>query len=189
MAKRVGVVLARLMPIHNGHLELIKFAAAQNDEVLILIGSADKLNERNPIPIDFREETVREAIDEAQIKNVTIAPLADLTSESDNSVEWGFYLYANIIKHMNFCFPTIYYSDGAEIILKWFPGFLLKNYVSLCLMARGTVEDGISATEVRKMIEGKASDEELLKVVPKCIVDNAKYIRSFIQVHKGNTGK
>lgn len=39
---KFGVILARFQPIYNGHVALI--------------GSADKLNVRNPIPIDFRIE-------------------------------------------------------------------------------------------------------------------------------------
>ena len=51
MAEKVGVIIARLQPIHNGHLELIRQALNENDKVLVLVGSADKLNKRNPIPM------------------------------------------------------------------------------------------------------------------------------------------
>ena len=37
--KKIGVILARLQPIHNGHLELIKKAWEENDEVYVFIGS------------------------------------------------------------------------------------------------------------------------------------------------------
>ena len=42
--KKVGVILARFQPIHNGHLELIKKAAEENEQVIVFIGSADKVN-------------------------------------------------------------------------------------------------------------------------------------------------
>ena len=41
--KKVGVILARFQPIHNGHLELIKKAAEENEQVIVFIGSADKV--------------------------------------------------------------------------------------------------------------------------------------------------
>jgi bifunctional NMN adenylyltransferase/nudix hydrolase len=47
---KTGVILARFQPIHNGHLALIKQAVAENEQVLIIIGSIDKLSQRNPIP-------------------------------------------------------------------------------------------------------------------------------------------
>ena len=63
--KKIGVILARFQPIHNGHLALIKKASEENDEVHIFIGSADKFNERNPIPVNIRRELVTKAINEA----------------------------------------------------------------------------------------------------------------------------
>ena len=62
MAEKVGVIIARLQPIHNGHLELIRQALNENDSVLVLVGSADKLNKRNPIPINMRLEMANEAV-------------------------------------------------------------------------------------------------------------------------------
>ena len=53
---KTGIVLARLQPIHNGHLELIEQAIDENDQVFVFIGSADKFNQRNPIPINLRLE-------------------------------------------------------------------------------------------------------------------------------------
>ena len=106
--KNVGVILARLQPIHNGHLSLIRKASNENDEVYVFIGSADKFNERNPIPINIRESLAKAAIEEANLKNVYIRLLDDLSDESDNSHDWGFYLYSKIvteIQQSNFTIP------------------------------------------------------------------------------------
>ena len=51
---KTGVILARLQPIHNGHLELIEQACDECDRVFVFIGSADKFNKRNPLPINLR---------------------------------------------------------------------------------------------------------------------------------------
>ena len=59
---KTGVILARFQPIHNGHLQLISKAVQENDQVLVIIGSIDKLNARNPIPWTIRKEMVEEAI-------------------------------------------------------------------------------------------------------------------------------
>jgi cytidyltransferase-like protein len=40
----VGVIIARIQPIHKGHLELIRQALNENENVLLLVGSADKLS-------------------------------------------------------------------------------------------------------------------------------------------------
>ena len=193
---KTGVILARLQPIHNGHLALIKKAVAENDEVYIFIGSADKFNQRNPLPISLRKKLTQEAIDfefgkpytnsEGDIKKIKdkihIVPLDDLTDESDNSHDWGFYLYSKIVTETkNPCF-TIYYSDGFEIITTWFPSFILRNNVSLCLLARNATVDGISATKIRKMIEEDSNDLDVY--VPKCVVDRRETIKKHIELSK-----
>ena len=184
--KKIGVILARLQPIHNGHIALIEKASSENDEVIVLIGSADKLNERNPIPFPIRFKLACDAL--SHLNNVSIHGLDDLSTEADNSHEWGFYLYSKIVSIINQSNFTIYYSDGFEIITSWFPGFILRNNVSLSLLARGSVEKGISATRVRELIIG-SNLEELEKVVPKCVFDLRETIRTYIEIASMYTNK
>lgn len=196
---KTGVILARLQPIHKGHLALIEKAIQENDEVYVFIGSADKFNQRNPLPISLRLQLTNEAIKEAfppkihqmcddetelvgGYNKVKVIPLDDLTDESDNSHDWGFYLYSKIVTECkNPCF-TIYYSDGFEIITTWFPSFILRNNVSLCLLARNATVSGISATKVRQMIEEDSQDLDIY--VPKCVVDNRETIKRHIELSK-----
>lgn len=196
---KTGVILARLQPIHNGHLALIKKAVEENDEVYIFIGSADKFNQRNPLPISLRLQLTNEAIEETFKSHVHhmcddteevvgghlkihVVPLDDLTDESDNSHDWGFYLYSKIVTECkNPCF-TIYYSDGFEIITTWFPSFILRNNVSLCLLARNATVSGISATKVRKLIEEES--EYLKDYVPSCVYKNRDTIKKHIELSK-----
>ena len=178
--KTVGVILARLQPIHNGHLALIKKASVENDEVHVFIGSADKFNERNPIPINIRKRYAESAVKEANLENVTFHLLDDLTNESDNSHDWGFYLYSKVVTKIQQSNFTIYYSDGFEIITSWFPGFILRNNVSLNLLARNATEEGISATMVRDMIV--RNDPELEKVVPSMVYNERAAIKSLIEL-------
>ena len=185
MAEKVGVIIARLQPIHNGHLELIRQALNENDKVLVLVGSADKLNKRNPIPINMRLEMANEAVVEAfgeESTKIDIRPLDDLTDESDNSHDWGFYLYSTIVGITGSPTFTIYYSDGFEIIMLWFPPFITRNYVSFKLNARGTIAENISATKVRKMIVGM-NVEELEKFVPSSVFARREILRQFIMAY------
>lgn len=180
---KVGVILARFQPIHNGHLELIKKAAEENDKVVILVGSADKVNNRNPIPCNLRVDLVHQVLSSyltpALQDKIVIHKLNDLTDESDNSHDWGFYLYSTVVTLVQQSNFTIYYSDGYEIITSWFPGFLLRDNVSLSLLARGAVHGGVSATEVRKAI--LEYDDKLINMVPKCVFDKQEILRTYIQ--------
>ena len=101
----------------------------------------------------------------------------DLTEETDNSQDWGFYLYANIVSIIKEDSFNIYYSDGYEIITTWFPKFILKDYISMTLMARTQVEGGISATSVRNAI---INDEDLSKLVPPCVINARSFLKEFI---------
>lgn len=56
---KTGVILARFQPIHNGHLQLIKKACDENEQVLVIIGSIDKLSKRNPIPWTIRNNLLK----------------------------------------------------------------------------------------------------------------------------------
>lgn len=180
--KRVGVILARLQPIHNGHLALIKKAANENDEVHVFIGSADKFNERNPIPINLRKAYAEDAIKEHEIYNVTFHLLDDLSDETDNSHDWGFYLYSNVVTAIQQSNFTIYYSDGFEIITSWFPAFILRNNISLNLLARNATETGISATMVRDMI--MCDNPSLIGCVPKKVYNERESIKGLIELSK-----
>ncbi len=183
---KTGVILARFQPIHKGHLALIKKAVEENDKVYVFIGSADKFNQRNPLPISLRIQLTNEAIRETfeeEVSKIKVLPLDDLTDESDNSHDLGFYLYSKIVTECkNPCF-TIYYSDGFEIITTWFPSFLLRNNVSLALLARNATVEGISATKIREYIM-EENDEELKKYVPNCVFEMRKTIKQHIELSK-----
>jgi nicotinamide-nucleotide adenylyltransferase len=182
MKKQIGVILARFQPIHNGHIELIKKACHDNEHVFIFVGSADKINSRNPIPIDFRIELVQAALVEHSLDTYcTIVPLNDLDHEGNNSLTWGFYLYANIVREIQQDHFTIYYSDGFEIVTTWFTGYILRNHISLSLMARGSIASGISATQVRECI---LQNYNLIDLVPEIVRKNKTTIKSFILVSK-----
>lgn len=172
---KYGVILARFQPIHNGHLALIKKACSENDKVLLLVGSADKVNKR--IPIKVRIKLLETALEDEGLLS-RCHPLNDLT---DNSQDWGFYLYANIVSIIKESHFNIYYSDGYEIITTWFPKFMLKGYISMTLMAREQVEEGISATVVRDALRSNLSLEGL---VPKCVIDARFYLTEFILLHE-----
>lgn len=183
---KTGVILARFQPIHNGHLALIEKACQENDEVLVLIGSADKFNDRNPLHIGLRNQLVTNAITHIAQETRTpiyVRPLDDLTDETDNSHDWGFYLYSNIVTITNNPCFTMYYSDGYEIITTWFPGFILRNNISLNLLARNSILEGISATKVRQIILD-GNDDELKKYVPQCVFENRKTIKQHIEISK-----
>lgn len=191
MGKTIGVILARLQPIHNGHLELIKESARSNEETFVFVGSAEKFNKRNPIPISLRMQMANAAVDnirysvdkktgtKKEVCHITLLPLDDLDDESNNSYEWGFYLYTKIIETIGQLDFTLYYSDGFENIATWFPGFILREHITLHLAARGSCANGISATAVRRMIED--DDPNLKNCVPEVVYNKRDNLKSLLE--------
>ena len=186
--EKFGVILARFQPVHEGHIALIKKACDENDKVLLLVGSADKYGERNPIPLHLRVEMLKEALIVNKLDGkCVIHPFDDLTSEEDNSFDWGFYLYAKVVDVIKESYFTIYYSDGYEIITSWFPGHILRNYISLSLLARAKVEKGISATQVREVLMNYDKDDETIEklkdMVPESVYNRREMLREFININ------
>lgn len=64
-ALKVGVVIGRFQPLHNGHMALIKRALKASDILLVLIGSARVcFSSRNPFSYGVREAMVNQALKE-----------------------------------------------------------------------------------------------------------------------------
>ena len=54
---KTGVFIARMQPIHNAHIWIIEKMLQECDNILIIIGSANKSGTlRNPFDVKFRED-------------------------------------------------------------------------------------------------------------------------------------
>lgn len=52
---KLGLIIGRFQPLHNGHISLINKALQENDKVLVLIGSTNKLPDfKNPFTTEER---------------------------------------------------------------------------------------------------------------------------------------
>lgn len=181
---KVGVFLARMQPFHNGHVAILEKMIKENEEILVLVGSADKVNKRNPIPANLRVEILEEWLERNCNTDWNVVALDDLTDETDNSLAWGTYLYTHIVEHIRQPDFTMYYSDGYEIITSWFFPFMLKDRIGLSLIARNTMVDGLSASEVRKVITSKDGNklEELRKMLPEETFERIDLIKAYVEI-------
>ena len=155
----------------NNYIENLKDEIIKSTQELIRIPSV--YNSSNNPCMPFGENA----------NKVKIVPLNDLTDESDNSHDWGFYLYSHIVGITKSPAFTIYYSDGFEIIMQWFPNFITRDFISFKLNARGTIHNNLSATKVREMIMRNDIDG-LKDAVPDCVLENVTLIRHFIEAFK-----
>jgi len=75
----IGLLIGRFQPFHLGHLDAVKFALSSVDELLIGIGSSNKLNEkRNPFTADERKQMIESSLDEVTLGKVKIYYIPDV---------------------------------------------------------------------------------------------------------------
>lgn len=110
---KTGVILARFQPIHNGHLQLIKKACDENEQVLVIIGSIDKLSKRNPIPWSIRKQLVEKAIKDHSLheKRRLLSLLTFLMSQIIATTGAFTYIHLLSAKSTNQISPSITLMD------------------------------------------------------------------------------
>jgi nicotinamide-nucleotide adenylyltransferase len=82
MVKR-GLFIGRFQPLHNGHINSIRYCLNKVDELVIVIGSSDKSFEfKNPFTAGERIEIVREAIckeiKKETLQKIFLIPVPDI---------------------------------------------------------------------------------------------------------------
>lgn len=186
MTEKIGVFLSRMQPLHIGHIGMIKKALSENDRVIILIGSANKSGSiRNPIKIDIRREILNETLEndfrKEEKEKITVKELPDWSDENDiaSNLEWGRYLYYNVVSiSCNKSF-SMYFSDEPEIIENWIQDENIKERIELKLFKRSNMFEAISSTKIRNAFIN--NDKKYIeKSVPKAVIKRYDIIREIL---------
>lgn len=121
---KYGVLLTRAQPFHEGHIEVVKHALTENDRVLIVVGSANKVEtERNPFHVAFRNILTCYALrDHGLTSDVDVITIADWSKEDayQYAKEWGNFFYYNVVNAIDSKTFTMYYNDDVNIVKNWF---------------------------------------------------------------------
>ena len=181
MAIKYGVFLARMQPVHNAHLYMVNKALEENDKVLIVLGSENKVDMiRNPYDIQLREHMLRECFDKKQNKKITIVTLPDWSIESDiDSAEiWGRYFYYNVVSRIGQKSFSLYYSDDPAILDSWFKNTEIYQYITYRNFKRSSIFDGLSATNIRHAFIDD-NREYIREFCPNSVVNRFDYLASY----------
>lgn len=186
MYNAIGVFLSRMQPLHLGHLGMIDKALSENDRVIIIIGSSNKsFTIRNPIEIDLRriilEETLEEKYGKKYNDMLSIIELPDWTTEDDveANLEWGRYLYYNVVANCLKKDFTMYFSDEPEIIENWFQDDIIRKRINIKTFERKNMFEDVSSTRVRNAFLNN-DIEYIEKSVPNAVKKRFKEIKSMI---------
>lgn len=75
----IGLLIGRFQPFHNGHLFLINKALEKVDRLIVGIGSANRINEKNPLSYEQRRKILETVFTKEKIKPriIAILPIDD----------------------------------------------------------------------------------------------------------------
>lgn len=80
-----GLFVGRFQPFHKGHLATVKFALGKVDQLVIVVGSAQKSNEpRNPFTAGERVSMIKQSLDSEKVEagRILIIPVPDVDVHS-----------------------------------------------------------------------------------------------------------
>lgn len=80
-----GLFVGRFQPFHKGHLATVKFALRKVDQLVIVVGSAQKSYEpRNPFTAGERVRMIKESLDSVKVGagRILIIPVPDVDVHS-----------------------------------------------------------------------------------------------------------
>lgn len=187
MSKKIGVFLSRMQPLHLGHIGMINKALSENDKVIILIGSTNKENTiRNPLGLNLRREILKETLEQEYGENheeiLILKELPDWSTETDveSNLEWGRYLYYNIVSlsgQKNF---TMYFSDEPAIIENWFQDEKIRKRITLKTFERKNMFEDVSSTKIRNAFLN--NDRAYIeKSVPEAVLKRFDEIKNILE--------
>lgn len=161
MNKVRGILIGRMQPVHNGHMEVIKQILKEVDEIIIGIGSAQLSHElKDPFTAGERIVMMSQALAEKDVdpSRYYIIPMQDINFNA---------IWPSHVKMMTPPFSIVY--SGNPLVKQLFEeeGFEVRQpplYDRLHL----------SGTEVRRRI---LEDENWEELVPKATVDVMSEIR------------
>lgn len=135
--------------------------------------------------IDLREKILYKALEDKYGKGyerkITIKRLADWSSEDDidSNLEWGRYLYYNIVSEMQNKEFTMYFSDEPEIIENWFQDEDIRRRINIKTFERDKMFEAISSTKIRNAFLN--NDKEYIdKSVPNAVTEEFDTIKQII---------
>jgi bifunctional NMN adenylyltransferase/nudix hydrolase len=185
---KVGIFLARMQPLHNAHLWLIDKALEENDKVLIVLGSENKVDMlRNPYNINLRKKMLRECYDTKKNRKLSVMTLPDWSMESDTDSDkiWGRYLYYNVVAKIGQKKFSIYYSDDVKYLDNWFKDTEVYDYITYRTFERAKMFEGLSATKIRNAFINK-DISYVEKYCPSSVVSRFDELASYYDVVSKN---
>ena len=145
-----ALTVMRLQPFHNGHKKIINAMLKENEKVILLIGSMDLINDKNPYSFETRLKMIQTIYpDDILSKKLIVLGIKDI----NNPPKW----VNHVKKHLPFNADIYYCGTDQDANLFKKEGFKIKQFERKDLP--------ICGTNIRKKI--KLNDPTWKQDVPK----------------------
>jgi nicotinamide-nucleotide adenylyltransferase len=162
-----GLFIGRFQPFHKGHLATVKFALGRVDQLVIVVGSAQKSYEpRNPFTAGERIRMIKESLDadgEADARRILIIPVPDIDVHS---------LWTHQVDMLVPKYDVVFANDMFTLML-------FREQGVKTIEAPLYTRDEMAATEIRKRMIAEENWEDL---VPKSVSKVIKEINGIERV-------
>ena len=178
---QIGVYIGRFQPLHTGHLAIIKQGIQNEDKFIIIIGSIDKHDSKNPYSFEERTDFIRGCLSNEENSKLIIKGLRDSTQEDrDSDPVWWYTQVKHILSDFQNSIVSLYGSNKDSITedylnkLKTYSGFNKEKIVEPIL----TKDVTINATDIRTILNKTEKSEDdnkyLRSVLPEYVLNKLK---------------
>lgn len=176
MSKRkLGFVIGRFQPFHNGHKHLIETAYNNCDELVVFIGSAQESRTiKNPFTFQERWRMLHDELNVNGNRKILFAPLNDTNTNEEwvdsiaDEIRWYGDLCKDIGEYIFFCCDKDQSTKESNDLVDWLN---IETY-------RIDNPHGLNATDIRKMLFN-GMEFQIIDFVPHStlrVIDSSKII-------------
>lgn len=167
--KRIALIVLKGEPTHNGHFYLFTTAIRDNDEVIVVYGSAEKSRTpEHPFNIQERKEMFGKLFYHGKGSKIKLLGVNDIGVSS--KLEWATYVMEQLKKN-NLPTPNQYYA-GSKDDADWFDSLNHNEKVININIVDRLETKFLSGREIRQSIMNDGN--EWIEHVPKCLVQYIK---------------
>lgn len=167
--RNIGIFIGRFQPLHNGHLNIIKQTLVENEFVIVIIGSKNKNDDRNPYSYEIRKKFILTSISDQKL-------VIDGLDDYDDYEKWCNELNKVIIKNIFFdldqCKFRLYGPKKDESTQKYIDYVMkhsiINEYINSELYVHN--DNTLDATLIRKYIN-EQNYEDIKDLVPREVIN------------------
>jgi nicotinamide-nucleotide adenylyltransferase len=175
-----GLFIGRFQPFHLGHMATIKFALNYVEELVVVIGSAQKSHElRHPFTAGERIQMIRNSINadnEVNIKRILLIPIPDVDTHSLWTHQIDILVPRYSVVFTNDSFTTLLFEErGIRVIQpKLFQREQLSGTEIRYRMANDADWEKLVTPETIKLLESIRGAQRVKAIYKACIKNSSR---------------